>query len=152
MKIIKVEECRFCYKWVTQKCLINGEWLTCPKTGIREDCPLPDSPVEISREQAEKMAKSLNEYAPNFEHVFVDGFMACFDRANATGWIPVSGYPFVKWLSCHYQLFCDKFIKLTGNGRYENPYETTQPFLTWEEVLKDWESTGKHLPEPPKEN
>jgi len=51
----------------------------------------------------------------------------------------VRSLPFVTWLFTNYQMFHDKWIKLTGNGNYENPYTTGQPMLTWEEVIKEYE-------------
>lgn len=47
--------------------------------------------------------------------------------------------PFVTWLFTNYQMFHDKWIKLTGNGNRENPYTTRQPMLTWDEVVKEYE-------------
>ncbi len=50
--------------------------------------------------------------------------------------------PFVEWLSCRYQLFHDKFIKLSGNGKFEDPYTTTQPFVTWDDVVRDFKNNS----------
>lgn len=47
-------------------------------------------------------------------------------------------YNFTEWYSARYQRFHDKFIKLKGNGSFEDPYTTEQPFVSWEDLYKEW--------------
>jgi len=101
MKIIKgIVSCKDCpirYKGcrVFESCSLDQlEHLEKTNT-ILPDCPLPDSPVEISREEAQQIAKNIGlKRYENRDHSgfpeFLSGFMACFDQVKATGWIPVS--------------------------------------------------------------
>lgn len=45
---------------------------------------------------------------------------------------------FLDWCSSKYQPFMDRFILSSGNGDFEDPYTTEQPWFTLEELFQLW--------------
>ena len=43
---------------------------------------------------------------------------------------------FAWWLSVNYSRFHDSWYMSNNNGKHDNPLETKQPFISWEEVLE----------------
>jgi hypothetical protein len=50
-------------------------------------------------------------------------------------------FKFVEFCGDGYQKFWDKWIKLSGDGQFENPYTTTQDFFTMEELFDEFLKT-----------